>query len=174
MASTFHWLFFLLKLAFVCLPVGAGAYWGLRWFEKRGAYRAVWLNFLGSFGILMAVGLYDPVLGLFAFGVPGVVGLGGAFFHRKSGGTSANFAAAFFLMMFAALLTGVALWFLLQRLPFRWVATPAALRFLDHAYFWLFFVVAPVFLMPFLLWAYQRLRLLPGVDRNFEDEEMAP
>ena len=156
-------------LTVLSLLVGAGVYGIVRALEKSVSHEIWPLTVV----VLMPVLL----LGMWGSGwllvMLCVVGAVGAYFHRKSGGVSPHGWAAFFLMTCAAVIALFLLELLIEVLPFS--LRSRQIPRLWANYYWRFLLLClfvPVALAPFLLWAYQKLWLRPGVDRGFNDDEM--
>ena len=169
-----QWFLFNLALSLLSLCVGCGTYLLLRLFETCSKDWAIIVSWLGSVAILLAVGICLPGFILYAFLIPCLVGIVGGHFHLKASEVSSNTRSkgeAFMLLMFATIVSAIIQIFLLDRMVNRFPNAPILSGFLDSKYIFFFQMVAPVALIPFLMWAWKNSKLRPGIDRQLKEGE---
>ncbi|RYG70821.1 hypothetical protein EON80_06740 [bacterium] len=131
-----------------------------------------WANF-PYFGALllalyaMAVGDRNSIfLTLVIYAIPGLFG---GWFHRLARGASPHWSAAFLLSVTAtylSILLGILTVVELIPTEFRAIKTRVAPRAAECYYFGI--IIYPA-LAPLALWAWQKSRIVPGVDEPFAD-----
>lgn len=154
------------------LLVGTGVYLAVRHLEKRNPQR-MWV-----FSLIVVL-LFPVLFGMwnvYFLGSLCAVALLGSHYHRLSGGASLSPLTAFFLMASF----GMSSWLLqlaINGLLDEWFGAvprisgiPAVFE-VFRSVLYLCFQVAPVALVPFLLWMYQSWRFHPSLGRSLTLEE---